>query len=150
MKTHPPGCLPIGFIILLLAIIISMVVFSNTKEPLQTCGNSLTSDNTICQINNWRISQGRRSYTVSPDLCFIANARVLEIKKDWSHNGFWKYTKSGEFQAQAENIARNYTTTSGMVEAWLASPDHRKNLDNTYKYSCIICSEKYCVHEMAL
>ena len=37
----------------------------------------------------------------------------------------------------AENVARNYDTVEDAFEAWLYSPEHRKNLEDNFDYSAI-------------
>ena len=102
-------------------------------------------------VNDWRVSQGKPAYKENPWLCSIAEKRMVEIQKDWSHDGIqrrWNKDMGG-FVWMGENLGKEYLSEERMLISWLASPTHRKNLDQNFTHSCIRCQMAgvfpYCV-----
>lgn len=93
------------------------------------------------EIQDWRVMHGYSEYAYSPDLCGYAWLRLEEIQDDWSHWGFWIISDSMmehlELVASGENLARDWGQQSP-VDAWLASPSHRENLERNYTVSCLV------------
>ena len=58
-----------------------------------------------------------------------------------SHNNFGNRAKqiseATGAQAVAENVARNYDSSKAVLEAWLASPSHKKTLEGDYTHSAL-------------
>ncbi len=98
------------------------------------------------RVQGWRSENNLKQYVYDPSLCVVANARLSEIKTDWSHNGFAKYINAVNFNYLGENLAKGFDDSYKMFEAWLKSPTHRNNLIN-YTYSCLVRSDNYCVQE---
>ena len=95
-------------------------------------------------VNEYRKNNGLSYLTKSVPTCAIAGARLPEAEVDWSHDGFWKYSRlySG-ISKVGENLARNYFTSKEVLDAWIKSPEHKENLDKPeWKYMCIK-SENY-------
>ena len=106
--------------------------------------DQLTDSKTIdiwSEIQSWRTSEGKQEYVVDPILCKYARIRLNEIQSDWSHAGFWdhayKILYEGDYVRIAENLARDWNDYSPL-DAWLASPAHRMNLEDVYTNSCLI------------
>ena len=96
------------------------------------------------RIQGWRSENNLDQYIYDQSLCDVANARLGEIKSDWSHKGFAKYIHNVDFRYLGENLAKGFDDSYQMFEAWLKSPTHRNNLIK-YTHSCLVCSDGYCV-----
>lgn len=107
-----------------------------------------SNDSVWERVQQWRVDNGKRTYTRDYYLCYIANTRVKEIQTDWSHNGFWVHVpemfRHGYYMI-GENLARGFSSSESMLNAWLSSDTHRINLENNYTHSCVVCSNNYCV-----
>lgn len=126
------------------------LVESQSNTPTPTPFSGLDSDKLWSLVQNWRIKNNLQPYTKDQRLCDIANKRLAEIPNDWSHNGFYKYIynypKNTYF---GENLARGYTVEDTTLQDWLFSPEHRKNLNYNFRYSCIETQGTYAVQEFA-
>jgi uncharacterized protein YkwD len=100
-------------------------------------------------IQDWRQANGKRQYNENAVLCKYAYQRLEEVKTDWSHDGFWRVSKSAKaesgFTNVGENLAHFMFSNQDYLDNWLASPEHKKNLDNNFTESCLRCSTDYCV-----
>lgn len=121
--------------------------------------NSQTSSNVIPEadltkiIQEWRLSQGLKQYTVDPNLCTFAKKRADEIfteKNDMSHDGIWKYKSEllGTYEGFSENLARNWSPEL-MLDWWLHSASHEANLRRDRPLTCVKCKGYYCVQLFA-
>lgn len=107
-----------------------------------------SNDSVWARVQQWRIEKGKNTYTRDYYLCYIANARVKEVQTDWSHNGFWVHVPEmfrHGYYCVGENLARGFSSTESMLNAWLLSGTHRINLEWNYTHSCVVCSNNYCV-----
>ena len=109
----------------------------------------LDSDKVTILVNKWKYDNKQQPYKRNEILCNLALTRSEEIKTDWSHDGFSNKDLGNTYQAKfGENL---YRTTSGdneqtVLNAWLTSPGHRKNLDDKqFTQMCIACQDEYCV-----
>jgi uncharacterized protein YkwD len=84
------------------------------------------------------INQYRASKKLSPltrdgklDAIAAAHSRNMAAKDDLSHDGFNSRFDQANMQSCAENVAWNQTTATELVNDWIASPVHDKNLLKT-------------------
>jgi uncharacterized protein YkwD len=97
--------------------------------------------------NKWRITDdcqpgGCQPYTQDQRLCAIAKDRVLNDPILDHHEGLLR--KYGSYPyVLSENLA-SADNENQMLEDWLGSEEHAKNLRKPYKYTCIYCSDRYC------
>ena len=80
--------------------------------------------------------------------CRVAVERILEVKTDWSHKGFFAnhiVAKSG--YAWQENLAKNFVNPVDVMNAWKKSPTHNKNLLSNMKRVCFMHFGNYWVME---
>lgn len=111
---------------------------------------ALSGSYTESIVNDIRSSSGRSPLVRSTYLCQLGAARAEEIKYDWSHSGFWRIVNYNSFTYWGENIAKWFTNEYDMVAAWMNSPTHRANiLSNAWTYTCVSCSDGYCVQLFA-
>jgi len=98
-------------------------------------------------VQSWRVSSNMPAYIKDPSLCEAADKRLFEVKKTWSHSGFYSLSELlPEFERLGENLSRNMSGSQTILEAWLDSPDHKKNLDDDFTHGCIKCGDNFCVH----
>ena len=110
---------------------------------------TVTEDEMWNVVQKWRVSTNRKEYTKSETLCRMASIRLEEIKTDWSHKGFKRVasTVAKSFYFVGENLAVNFIEESVVLQNWLDSPSHRRNLENrNFQYSCIKTSGNFVVH----
>ena len=117
-----------------------------TPSPVHISAEKLMS-----VVNDWRYTQGFQPYTKSELLCSFASKRLPEIEDNFSHDEYFQhvYTDLPPKTYSAENLARGYSDEQEALNAWVNSPEHRKNLDANYRYSCIKCANNYCVQIFA-
>lgn len=107
----------------------------------------LYADNLFQLVNEWRTKEGYQPYVKSEFACKFADLRIPQVKKNWSHEGFTDlHLQLAPDTWAAENLGKNFSYPSEMLQGWLISPSHRKNLEDSYTHSCIKCDSGYCVH----
>jgi len=114
----------------------------------------LSSEKLWFLIQKWRISQRLQPYIKNQNICKLANLRLPEIMVNFSHEHFLDHSHYREICPQnncllGENLSMNALGEQSTLTGWLNSPEHLKNLKANYQYSCIACSNSYCVQEFA-
>lgn len=91
--------------------------------------------------NSYRASQGLGSLSINSQLSVAAQAKANDmVARDyWAHNSPvgrtpWSFIASTgyTFRAAGENLAYGYMDSSELINAWIASPEHRANLVGNY------------------
>lgn len=97
----------------------------------------VTSDGLLQATNRARASQGLKALTLNSQLSKAAELKVLDMfnAQYWSHtspSGTTPWHWFGEvgyaYADAGENLAKNFTTSDGVMAAWLQSPTHRANV----------------------
>lgn len=97
-------------------------------------------------INAMRMENGLEPLQTAPLLQEMCQGRADELTKSYSHsraNGDAWYTILTDYGIDTncfagENIAAGYDTPEGVVEGWMNSAGHRKNILNTnYEYFAV-------------
>lgn len=93
--------------------------------------------------NSNRAKSGAGNVTLNPQLNAAAAAKVDDMFKEnyWAHvspkgTQPWFFISSAgyKYQHAGENLARDFSNSKDVVNAWMASPSHKKNLlDKRYK-----------------
>lgn len=91
----------------------------------------------LSQTNAQRASLGLGQLSLNDELSKAAYAKA----QDMFANGYWAHTSptgktpwefivaSGyKYTLAGENLAKNFSTSKGVVDAWMASPTHRDNI----------------------
>lgn len=122
---------------------------TNTPKPIPTNTPTPSATSLFDLVNNWRLSVGKPIFKESILACQIAEKRVPEVVKSFSHAGFQSMLPSlfdgnPNLHEAAENLA-NVSTPQAALSGWLASPGHRKNLESTLPHMCIRNSGRYYV-----
>lgn len=100
----------------------------------------INSESVFEKVQMFRYHAGLDPYKESKSLCSLADIRLKEIQKNFSHDLFYSEVKNfygnNEYHV-AENLAKGFNTPDEVITAWLNSPTHKKNLVADYAYSCI-------------
>lgn len=106
----------------------------------------IDDNNLWLSLQEWRLKRGLNPYAKSDVLCKFAQTRVKQIKINYSHKGFFSLHDT-QYPAWSlgENIANNWRDSTEMIRAWESSPEHLKNLQADYKYSCVATDGTYAV-----
>lgn len=128
----------------LLVIIVGLFVlgglFSFTAKHDQTVlgiSYSINPDELLLLTNIKRQEAGLPVLTLNASLSEAASRKAQDMfaKNYWAHiapDGTtpWYFIRSSgyEYVYAGENLARGYTTSNSVVDAWMASPSHRENM----------------------
>ena|SRR5690349_5517076 len=96
-------------------------------------------------INQYRVSKGLNELKSEPVIAEQAaqhSANMASKKVAFSHDGFENRIqvisgKLGVMSASAENVALGKLTAKQVVDVWLKSPGHRKNIEGKYQLTGI-------------
>ena len=128
-----------------------MICFLLPKPVLQTDAAAPFDVNEFidiasANINAMRMENGLEPLQTAPLLQEMCQGRADELTKSYSHsraNGDAWYTILTDYGIDTncfagENIAAGYDTPEGVVEGWMNSAGHRRNILNTnYEYFAI-------------
>lgn len=128
-----------------------MICFLLPKPVLQTDAAAPFDVNEFvdiasANINAMRIENGLEPLQTAPRLQKMCQERADELTKSYSHsraNGDAWYTILTDYGIDTncfagENIAAGYDTPEGVVNGWMNSAGHRKNILNTnYEYFAV-------------
>jgi hypothetical protein len=91
----------------------------------------------LADTNTQRQNAGLGSLTLNQTLSEAAAAKAADMfaKNYWAHNSPtgstpWDFiTGAGyHYSVAGENLAKNFSDSQGVVDAWMASPSHRANM----------------------
>lgn len=94
-------------------------------------------------VNDYRSAHGLQPMQIDPTAYMYAKSHneYMITQGKLSHDNFssraQKLTEQTGGQEVAENVARNYPTTKAVLEGWLNSQGHRKNIEGNYNYTGI-------------
>lgn len=148
MKTIVAFSLGVGISFVLAGTALFVLV---QKNLVVTHPSTEVSDKDVyALVQNYRSSTGKSQYVWSETLCYIAAKRVFDIQNNWSHDGMDKFMKEDmsrfpDILTIGENLAKDYSTASEVVNGWLKSPGHKANLDKHFTHTCVRCNKNYCV-----
>lgn len=101
---------------------------------------TIDSSGLVALTNQVRKNQGISELKVNPYLVQAAQSKAQDMKNNQYFEHFrpgdnkspWQFIEEAGFNwaSAGENLARGFKTNNQIVEAWLASPTHRKNLLN--------------------
>ena len=91
----------------------------------------------LSDTNAQRTALGLNPLTLNPQLSDAAAKKASDMfaKDYWAHNSPtgttpWNFISGAGYQyvLAGENLAKNFTTSQAVVDAWMASPTHRANI----------------------
>lgn len=127
-------------------VVVSQFILSVTKTHYsQVLGTStnITTEELLLLTNEKRQAIGLSSLRLNDDLSEAAKlkANYMFSKNYWAHNAPdgttpWVFIKKVDYDYiyAGENLARGFTTSQDVVNAWMASQSHKENmLSENYK-----------------
>ncbi len=140
-NNHRPKVLHNIFIFYLVIILFfSQFILTGLKTNLPSVlGNSVdvSTQELLLLTNQKRQEQNLAPLSLNEDLTLAASLKANDMfEKDyWAHNGPdgvtpWNFIKrAGYLYVYAgENLARGFSTSANIVDAWMASPSHKANV----------------------
>ena len=111
----------------------SVTVTNSSQEPPQQVDTKSFAAEVLRLTNKERAKVGAAPLKAAKDLDASALIRALELPKSFSHtrpNGqkFNTVFVSGKGHVVGENLAGGQKTPKQVVQAWMDSPSHRKNM----------------------
>lgn len=106
-------------------------------EGVLGISSSITVQELIDQTNKQRADNNLPPLTLSDQLASAATAKASDMftKDYWAHiapDGAtpWGFIRGAgyEYLYAGENLARGFTTTTDVMNAWMASPGHKENI----------------------
>lgn len=89
-----------------------------------------TEDEVIAKVNDIRVANGLNALRYDASLEAAATVRANELNVRFSHtrpDGSDWYTVNPDLM-YGENLADGYNTADAVVNAWMASPEHKANI----------------------
>lgn len=117
------------------AIYLASVLDMVPREEKTVSGNSIdgqTSDVSavFAQVNQMRAEIGLEELSWNDELAAAADIRAKEIQTSFSHtrpDGSSWWTVNSEV-IYGENLAKGYQSAESVMEAWMASSEHKDNI----------------------
>lgn len=128
----------------LIFLIATLIVFNSVTRLLRISGlhilgftSTITVDEVVSSTNQERASQGLPPLKISQKLSSAAAAKAADMFTDnyWAHvapdgTSPWTFIIQAAYSYQhaGENLAKDFSNTPSMINAWMASPTHRANI----------------------
>lgn len=126
------------FIILLLLVTQLGFSFTHSKYPdVLGVTNNISIDDLVQKTNQKRQEQGLSTLNYNSSLSNAASQKAQHMLANnyWAHNAPdgttpWVFFKNAgyEYIFAGENLARGFSNTDDVMNAWMASPGHRENI----------------------
>lgn len=108
------------FVVAFLGIMLSMTGFAQNNTEAEV----------IAKVNDIRVANGLNALRYDASLEATATVRANELNVRFSHtrpDGSDWYTVNPDLM-YGENLADGYNTADAVVNAWMASPEHKANI----------------------
>lgn len=108
------------FVVAFLGIMMSMTGFAQNNTEAEV----------IAKVNDIRVANGLSALRYDASLEATATVRANELNVRFSHtrpDGSDWYTVNPDLM-YGENLADGYNTADAVVNAWMASPEHKANI----------------------
>lgn len=118
----------------------SVVIFKNAHPEVLGISYSITDQELLDDTNKVRAENNVPPLALNEELSSAAHAKAAFMfeKNFWAHfapDGTtpWSFIKSAgyEYAFAGENLAKGFTNSQDVVNAWMESPSHRENLLST-------------------
>lgn len=125
----------------------SMPLVSPESEPVAPPETVVLSGNgLLTAVNGYRSKLGLNLLLSDDQLCKVAEQRVAQIQRSFSHDGFSDALASLTYRRVAENIWRGTANNeSQIVAAWADSRSHHEALVGDWDYGCGAYQSGYAV-----
>ena len=129
----------LGFIFIFVGMIpIARIFFNSSRVSLNAnvSQGQIDGSRLLNLIQKFRTTSGKKPYRQSRFLCYVAETRLMEVKSDFSHKGFfeWRFCPGCGL---GENLARGFNSEETLLAAWINSSSHLANLNANYSHSCL-------------
>lgn len=113
---------------------------SNTSIRTNTVDLDNMEEDILFYVNKFRKSHGLAPLQLNETICIEARQHSRDMatgRSKFGHSGFDDRAdhlkeKLGKIQGVAENVAYGYLSAKAVVDGWIKSPGHRKNLLGNY------------------
>jgi len=99
-------------------------------------------------VNDYRTEKGLPPFVEDTKLCRLAIIRSYEAQELWGHygpNGILESRTMANYcsdcKSMGENLAKDFSTTQGVINGWIKSPAHESVLLMDAQLACIGVSE---------
>ena len=112
-------------------------IFTSFQPGVLGYASYINPDKIIEYTNEYRLQNGREPLVLNDDLTQAALAKAQDMFADnyWAHispdgtEPWYFIAQSGyNYSHAGENLARDFTNPQSVVDAWIDSPSHRKNI----------------------
>lgn len=116
-------------------------VFKRNFSSVLGQATDISIEKLLLYTNEKREKEGLSNLVLNTELSHAASAKASDMfsKNYWAHNAPdgktpWYFIKNSGYQYvyAGENLARGFTTSNEVVDAWIASPSHKENLVSPY------------------
>lgn len=138
---HPEGLAFLPLIVIGFFIVVkSSGIASQFTGSILGYASNITVDQVISYSNAERAKSGLSALSYDSKLSAAAagKANDMFINQYWAHTSPagkepWDFIQAAgySYQVAGENLARDFSNTSDMTAAWMASPTHRANIMNS-------------------
>lgn len=116
-----------------------------TGEPDNSVSAGTMENSILKYVNDHRRSRGKeplQMLNVASKQAYTHSKNMATGKTAFSHNGYDQRIAAieqsiGSTSASAENVAYGNLTAKGVVDVWLNSPGHKKNMEGSYNLTGI-------------
>jgi hypothetical protein len=132
---HPKSLIFAILLVFSLSFLISVV--KTTFPSVLGTSSNIQSDQLLAITNQKRQEYGLSPLTSDPRLSQAAENKGLDMfsKDYWAHNSPdgetpWVFIKAAGYNYvyAGENLARGFNSASDVINAWMASPEHKQNM----------------------
>ena len=117
------------------AVLVGLIAVASPAEAAVVSTSTLQSQ-VVSLSNKQRVAAGCKALRVNADLLWAArgHSKYMATTGRFSHTGARNSTfvtrakSAGYSAARSENIAYGYRSAAEVVNAWMKSPGHRRNL----------------------
>lgn len=112
-------------------------IFTSFQPGVLGYASYINPDKIIEYTNQYRLQEGKEPLVLNDELTQAALAKAQDMFTDnyWAHispdgtEPWYFIAQSGyEYAHAGENLARDFTNPQSVVDAWIDSPSHRKNI----------------------
>lgn len=112
-------------------------LWSNGSHGVQGYAVNISPSSLLANTNAERLAKNESKLTINAELSAAAQAKANDMVKHnyWSHvtpDGVqpWQFIENQgyEYQDAGENLAYGFGSSSAVLKAWMASPEHRANI----------------------
>lgn len=99
--------------------------------------SSISADQLVALTNQQRAANGLPALTVDSRLVYSSDLKAQDMlnKNYWAHNApdgttpwYWFGQAGYSYSYAGENLAKDFDTSSGVMDGWMNSPGHRANI----------------------